>query len=83
MLLSQLTELALVLLLLLVVLELEVLLLCLYYDMELCLLTLDLLNQFLQVCNLLEVLDLLGCNLLVEGMLLLLASDLCFKVYLC
>ena len=58
----------------------EVLLLCFYDHMQLSFLTLHLLYKFLQVGNLLEVLDLLRSDLLVEDMLLLLVPDLILKL---
>ena len=60
----------------------EVLLLGLNDDMELCLLTLDLFNELLQVSDLLEVLDLLRGNFLVQQVLLFLVSDLIFELTL-
>ena len=60
----------------------KVLLLGLDDDVELGLLSLDLLDQLLQVGNLLEVLDLLRCNLLIQQVLLFLVSDLVFELTL-
>ena len=76
------SELGLVLVLQLGLLVAEVLFLRLDDDVELCLFTLDLLDQLLKVGNLLEVLDLLGGDLLVEQVLLFLVSDLVFEVSL-
>lgn len=76
------SELGLVLVLQLGLLVAEVLFLRLNDDVELCLFTLDLLDQLLKVGNLLEVLDLLGGDLLVEQVLLFLVSDLVFEVSL-
>ena len=64
--LTQVTKLCLMLVLHLCLLITKVLLLGLDDDMQLCLLTLDLLDQLLQIGNLLEVLDLLRGDLLVE-----------------
>lgn len=60
----------------------KVLLLSLNDHVQLCLLSLDLLNQFLKVCNLFEVLNFLRGNLLVEQILLFLVSDLVFELAL-
>ena len=78
--LSQIAQLCLVLVLHLGLLVAKVLLLRLNDHVQLCLLTLHLLNQLLQVRNLLEVLDLLGGDLLVKKVLLFLVSDLVFQV---
>ena len=80
MLLSQIAHLVLVLVLELSSLVVEVLFLSLDDDMELSLLSLDLLNELLEVRDLFEILDLLGGDLLVEDVLLLLVSDLVFEI---
>lgn len=73
---SKLPELALMLILLLLMLVKKVLLLRLNDHGQLGLLALHLFDQFLEVSDLLEVLDLLVSYLLVEGELLLLRPDL-------
>ena len=80
MLFSEVSELVLVLLLELGGLIIEILFLSLNDHVELSLLALDLLDEFLEVGYLLEILDLLGGDFLVEDMLLLLVSDLVLKV---
>ena len=80
MLLSQIAHLVLVLVLELSSLVVEVLFLSLDDDMELSLLSLDLLDELLKVRDLFEILDLLGGDLLVEDVLLLLVSDLVFEI---
>jgi len=60
----------------------KILLLSLNNDMQLCLLTFDLLNELLEVSDLLEVLYLLRGYFLVEQVLLFLVSDLVFKLSL-
>ena len=76
---SHFAKLSLVLVLQLSLLVAKVLLLSLNDDVELGLLTLDLLDKFLKVGNLLEVLDLLRGDFLVEQVLLFLVSDLVLK----
>ena len=79
--LSQFSKLALVLLLELRGLIIEILFLSLNDHMKLSFLTLDLFNQFFEMCYLLKVLYLLGCNFLVKDMLLLLMPDLVLEIY--
>ena len=81
-LLSQITQLSLMLVLKLGLLVSEVLLLRLYDYVKLSLLALDLLDELLQVGDLLEVLDLLTGDLLVEHVLLFLVSDLILELTL-
>ena len=78
MLFAHITHLILVLVLHLSLLVAKVLLLGLDDNMELCFLSLDLLDQLLEVGNLLEVLNFLRGDLLVEKVLLFLVSDLTF-----
>ena len=80
MLFSEVSELVLVLLLELGGLIIEILFLSLNDHVKLSLLALDLLDEFLEVGYLLEILDLLGGDFLVEDVLLLLVSDLVLKV---
>ena len=82
MLLPHVAHLSLMLVLHLGLLVAEVLLLSLNDDVELGLLALDLLDEFLEVGDLLEVLDFLRGNFLVEQVLLFLVSDLAFKLTL-
>lgn len=79
---SQVSQLGLVLVLLLSLLVAEVLLLSLNDDVQLRFFALDLLNQLFEVGDFLEVLDLLGGDLLVEQILLFLVSDLVLQVSL-
>ena len=78
MLFAHITHLILVLVLHLSLLVAKVLLLGLDDNMELCFLSLDLLDQLLEVGNFLEVLNFLRGDLLVEKVLLFLVSDLTF-----
>ena len=78
----QVTQLSLMLVIQLRLLVAKVLLLSLDDHMELGLFTFDLFDEFLQVGNLLEVLDLLRCDLLVEQVLLFLVSDLVLELAL-
>jgi len=73
---TDLSQLFLVLLLLLGGLEVEILLLGLYDHCELRFLGLGLLNQTLKLSDLFEILDLLICDLLVQLVLLLLLTQL-------